>query len=69
MKTIAILFVRAYQLVVSPHMPPACRYFPSCSHYAVQALERHGAARGAWLAAWRILRCQPFGSAGYDPVP
>jgi uncharacterized protein len=61
--------VRAYQLVLSPHLPPSCRFFPSCSHYALLALERHGALRGAWLTLMRLLRCQPFGTAGYDPVP
>lgn len=64
-----MLAVRAYQVVLSPHLPPSCRFFPSCSHYALMALERHGAARGTWLALKRLLRCQPFGSAGYDPVP
>lgn len=61
--------VRAYQLILSPHLPPACRFFPSCSHYALLALERHGALRGTWLTIKRLLRCQPFGTAGYDPVP
>ena len=61
--------VRAYQLVLSPHLPPSCRFFPSCSHYALLALERHGAVRGSWLTLMRLLRCQPFGTAGYDPVP
>ena len=61
--------VRAYQLVLSPHLPPACRFFPTCSHYALQAVERHGAAHGSWLAMKRIARCQPFSAPGYDPVP
>lgn len=61
--------VRAYQLILSPHLPPSCRFFPSCSHYALMALQRHGAIRGSWLTLTRILRCQPFGTAGYDPVP
>ena len=61
--------IRAYQLVLSPHLPPSCRFFPSCSNYALLALERHGAARGSWLTLKRLARCQPFGTAGYDPVP
>ena len=61
--------VRAYQLVLSPHLPPSCRFFPSCSHYALLAVERHGAWRGALLTLHRLLRCQPFGAAGHDPVP
>jgi putative membrane protein insertion efficiency factor len=61
--------VRGYRLLLAPILPPACRYEPSCSRYAIEALERHGALRGAWLAARRILRCHPWGGAGYDPVP
>ena len=64
-----ITLVRAYQLLLSPLLPPACRYVPSCSQYAVEALQRHGAARGSWLAAKRICRCHPFRPGGYDPVP
>ena len=59
--------VRAYQLVVSPHLPPTCRYSPSCSAYAVEALHKYGAVRGTILAAWRVLRCNPWGGHGYDP--
>ena len=66
---LVIALVRAYQLVLSPHLPPSCRFFPSCSHYTLLAVERHGALRGSWLGLKRLLRCQPFGSAGYDPVP
>ena len=61
--------IRAYQLILSPHLPPSCRFFPSCSHYALLALQRHGALQGAWLTFKRILRCQPFCAAGHDPVP
>ena len=69
MRTLLILFVRGYQVAISPMLPPACRYFPSCSAYAIEALERHGALRGGWLAAKRIARCHPFRAGGYDPVP
>lgn len=69
MRTILILFVRGYQVSLSPLLPSSCRYFPSCSAYAIEALERHGAVRGSWLALRRILRCHPFRPGGYDPVP
>lgn len=62
-------FVRGYQLFISPLLPPACRYTPSCSQYALEALERHGAWRGSYLAVRRLLRCHPFRAGGYDPVP
>lgn len=68
-RTILILFVRGYQVSISPLLPASCRYFPSCSAYAAEALERHGALKGSWLAARRILRCHPFTAGGYDPVP
>lgn len=61
--------VRGYQLLLSPILGGACRYYPSCSHYAIEALERHGAWRGGWLAVRRILRCHPFRPGGFDPVP
>jgi putative membrane protein insertion efficiency factor len=61
--------VRAYQLLVSPLLPPSCRYFPSCSEYAAEAIQRHGALRGAVIALHRLARCHPWGGAGYDPVP
>jgi len=61
--------IRAYQLVVAPVLPPSCRYYPSCSHYAAEAILRHGPWRGTWLAGRRLLRCHPWGDSGYDPVP
>ena len=66
---VLIAFVRLYQLFLSPLLPSACRYYPSCSAYAIQAIERHGPIRGVWLAARRIGRCNPFRPGGYDPVP
>lgn len=61
--------IRIYQLVVSPLSQPRCRYLPTCSDYAVEALARHGALAGGWLALRRILRCHPWAAWGYDPVP
>ncbi|MBB4267547.1 membrane protein insertion efficiency factor YidD [Roseospira visakhapatnamensis] len=63
------LLIRAYQLGLSPLLGQTCRFTPTCSSYALEALERHGLLRGGWLAAWRILRCHPWGGMGYDPVP
>lgn len=64
-----ILPIRFYQRFVSPMFPPCCRFTPTCSAYAIEALQKHGALRGAWLALRRILRCHPWGGSGYDPVP
>jgi len=61
--------VRAYRLVLSPYVGHGCRYQPTCSAYALDALNRHGALKGGWLAVRRIGRCHPLGSSGYDPVP
>lgn len=69
MRRVIIGAIRGYQLVVSPWLPPACRYDPSCSEYALTAVRRFGAARGGWLGVRRLLRCHPLGSCGYDPVP
>ncbi|HEX3157461.1 MAG TPA: membrane protein insertion efficiency factor YidD [Gemmatimonadaceae bacterium] len=68
-RTLLVFGVRGYQVLLSPLLPAACRYTPSCSQYAIEALERHGAVRGGWLAVKRILRCHPFRPGGYDPVP
>ena len=61
--------IGAYRLALRPLLPANCRYTPGCSDYAVEALERHGALRGGWLAARRVCRCHPWGGFGYDPVP
>ena len=61
--------IQGYRLVVRPFLPPACRFEPSCSEYAREAVRAHGVARGLWLAAWRICRCHPFHPGGYDPPP
>jgi len=61
--------IRGYQAAISPLLPPSCRFHPSCSQYALEAVTRHGALRGGWLAARRLARCHPFHPGGYDPVP
>jgi conserved hypothetical protein YidD len=66
---IAVLPIRLYKYCISPMLPPACRYLPTCSEYAMQAIERHGILRGGWYALRRILRCHPLAEGGYDPVP
>ncbi len=67
-KFVLLQLLRAYKWGVSPILPPACRYLPTCSEYAMEAIERYGAVRGGWMALTRILRCHPFARAGYDPV-
>ncbi|UCC71720.1 MAG: membrane protein insertion efficiency factor YidD [Gemmatimonadota bacterium] len=64
-----VMLVRGYQVAVSPWLPPACRYTPTCSQYSIEALRRYGALKGCWLAARRLARCHPFRAGGYDPVP
>jgi putative membrane protein insertion efficiency factor len=64
-----LLAIRVYQHTFGLVIPPVCRFQPSCSRYAYEAIERHGAVRGTWLALRRLGRCQPFGGSGYDPVP
>jgi putative membrane protein insertion efficiency factor len=68
-KTILLSTIQFYRAAISPITPPACRFTPTCSRYALEAIERHGAAKGVWLALRRLLRCHPFGGKGYDPVP
>lgn len=69
MKRFFLWLLRGYRRWISPMKRPCCRYSPSCSAYAVEAIEKHGAARGGWLAIRRICRCHPFHEGGYDPVP
>lgn len=69
MKRVLTTTIRGYQLVIRPILGAHCRFLPSCSEYAREAIERHGAARGSWLAARRVCRCHPYHPGGYDPVP
>lgn len=69
MRTVVTTLLRGYQLLLRPFMPACCRFHPSCSDYAVQAVERHGALRGLTLASRRLLRCHPFHAGGLDPIP
>ena len=69
MKYLLIGFLKAYRLVISPLYGNVCRYYPSCSAYALRAVEVHGAVKGSWLAGRRLLRCHPWTPGGYDPVP
>ncbi len=64
-----VKLIRLYQITLSPYMGKQCRYTPTCSNYALEALRKHGLLRGGWLAIRRILRCAPWGGSGYDPVP
>ncbi|OGO04433.1 MAG: membrane protein insertion efficiency factor YidD [Chloroflexi bacterium RBG_13_54_9] len=68
MKAVALSLIRLYQLALSPMMAPSCRFIPSCSEYAYQAIQKHGLIRGGWKAAKRLARCHPFNPGGYDPV-
>lgn len=64
-----IMLVRFYQIAISPILPAACRYSPTCSQYTIEALRTHGLFKGGWLSAKRIISCNPWGGSGYDPVP
>ena len=69
LKKFMLKLVRIYQLVISPLMGPNCRYYPTCSAYAIEAINKHGSIKGGWMATKRIGRCHPFCAGGYDPVP
>lgn len=69
LKKFVLFLIHFYRRGISPYTPPSCRYVPTCSQYAVQAIEKYGVARGGWMAIKRILRCNPFHPGGYDPVP
>jgi uncharacterized protein len=68
MKYLVLSFLRLYKTLVSPFLPPACRFTPTCSEYAMEAVEKYGAVKGTWMGCKRILRCQPFCEGGFDPV-
>lgn len=69
MKSIFIFLIRIYQKILSPILPSSCRYTPTCSQYAIEALQKHGIFKGSWLAIKRIASCNPWGGHGHDPVP
>ncbi|WP_322645554.1 membrane protein insertion efficiency factor YidD [Oerskovia flava] len=66
---VVVALIRGYQMVISPMTGPTCKYYPSCSHYALEAVRRHGVVRGGGLAVWRLLRCNPWSRGGVDDVP
>ena len=68
-KALFILLIRVYQRLISPLLPPSCRFTPSCSHYGIEALQKHGLIHGSYLTINRILRCHPWSKGGHDPVP
>jgi uncharacterized protein len=68
MKRVFIFLIRMYQKTISPLFPPSCRFYPTCSEYAIEALKKYGVIKGGAKAVWRILRCNPFNKGGYDPL-
>lgn len=68
-RRMVMLPIRGYQKYISPGLPPSCRFTPSCSQYALEAVAKYGALKGSWLAARRLVRCHPFNPGGYDPIP
>ncbi|MDQ0216558.1 putative membrane protein insertion efficiency factor [Oikeobacillus pervagus] len=69
LKKFFLLLIRIYQKFISPLKPPSCRFYPTCSHYGLEAIQRFGAFKGGWLTIKRILKCHPFHPGGFDPVP
>ncbi|AZB44092.1 membrane protein insertion efficiency factor YidD [Bacillus sp. FJAT-42376] len=69
MKTLFLKLIRFYQKFISPMTPPSCRFYPTCSNYGLEAIQKHGAIKGSWLTVLRILRCNPMHPGGFDPVP
>ncbi|MDX8389771.1 MAG: membrane protein insertion efficiency factor YidD [Mariprofundaceae bacterium] len=69
MKKIVLVLIHFYRYVISPFLPMRCIYYPSCSHYMIEAIEEHGLLRGVFMGSTRLLRCHPFAQGGYDPVP
>jgi uncharacterized protein len=68
MKGLVIILIKGYQKIISPILPPSCRFYPSCSQYGIEAVNKHGVIKGGLMTAWRVLRCNPFSKGGYDPV-
>jgi len=68
MRRILIFLIRGYKKLISPMLPPSCRFYPTCSEYSIQALEKYGAIKGSAKSIWRILRCNPLNKGGYDPI-
>ncbi len=66
---VVVKFIRFYQVLISPILGPRCRFTPTCSHYAIEAIKLHGILKGCWLAGSRLIKCHPFNEGGYDPVP
>lgn len=69
MKRLVLSVLRLYKRLISPNLPPACRFYPTCSEYMYQAIDRYGVAKGGWMGVKRLSRCQPWNPGGYDPVP
>lgn len=68
MKRLLIFIIRIYRKYISPYKRPSCRYYPTCSQYSIEAIEKYGSFKGVFMSIWRILRCNPFSKGGYDPV-
>jgi putative membrane protein insertion efficiency factor len=68
MRGIFILFIKGYQKIISPMLPPSCRFYPSCSEYGIEAITKYGVFKGGFMTVWRVVRCNPLSKGGYDPV-